>query len=185
MSNFPRRSLRLQQQSQTTQYSAESRPSFSSFSSQASSTISTSHPSPTNDSLNLPSQHQEYPLHLQSQFLAPAKNFNAPLPSPSANDINPFGAVQYRYTTQTMSGQSQNQTNTASFQSNSNQSQTSGGQQSQHQHHHNSFSQQQRPNYPPTSVNGIPPGLPADFLAEAAKRAQMACLMRDLDDVSL
>jgi len=58
-------------------------------------------------------------------------------------------------------------------------------QQLQHQQHHNSISQPQRPNYPPTNVAGVPPGLPADFLAEAAKRAQMACLMRDMDDVTL
>lgn len=184
MSNFPRRSPRFQQQSYNTQSAGQSRPSFSSFSSQASSTISTSHPSPTSDSLNLSSQPQQYPLQLQSQFLAP-QDFNAPLPSPSANEINPFGASQFQYNTQIMGGQSQNQSNTASYQSNNNQSQNFGGQKSQHQHHHNSFSQSQRPNYAPTSANGVPPGLPPDFLAEAAKRAQMACLMRDLGDVSL
>ncbi len=185
MSNFPRRSPRFQQQAQNTQSHAQSIPSFSSFSSQASSTISTSHPSPTNDNLNLPSQPQQYPLQLQSQFLVPAQHFNAPLPSPSANEVNPFGGSQLQYTTHMMGGQSQNQNNTTSYQNNNSQSQGFGVPQSQHQHHHNSFSQPQRPNYPPTSVNGVPPGLPADFLAEAAKRAQMACLMRDLGDVSL
>jgi len=184
MSTFPRRSPRFQQQSYNTQFAAQSRPSFSSFSSQASSTISTSHPSPTSDSLNLPSQPQQYPLQLQSQFLAPAQDFNAPLPSPSANEIDPFGASQFHYNTQTMGGQPQNQNNAVSYQSN-NQSQNFGGPQTQHQHHHNSFSQSQRPNHAPTSTNGVPPGLPPDFLAEAAKRAQMACLMRDLDDVTL
>ncbi|KAK5958528.1 hypothetical protein OHC33_000371 [Knufia fluminis] len=184
MSNLPRRSPRFQQQSQNTQSAVQSIPSFSSFSSQSSSTISTSHPSPTNDSLNLAGQPQQYPLQLQSQFLSPAQNFNAPLPSPSANETNPFGGSQFQYNTQMMGGQSQNQNNTASYQGNNTQS-SFGGQQSQQQHHHNSFSQPQRPNFPPASVNGVPPGLPVDFLAEAAKRAQMACLMRDLDDVSL
>ena len=184
MNNFPRRSPRFQQQAQTTQPAAQLIPSFSSFSSQASSTLSTSHPSPTNDSLNLSGQPQHYPLQLQSQLLAPAQDFNAPLPSPSANELNSFGSSQFQFSTQKMGGQSQSQNITTSYQSN-NQSQSYGGQQSQHQHHHNSFSQAQRPNYPPTSVNGVPPGLPPDFLAEAAKRAQMACLMRDLGDVSL
>ena len=183
MSAFPRRSPRFQQQSQDTQ-SAQRIPSFSSFSSQASSTISTSHPSPTNDSLNLPSQPQ-YHLQIPSQFLAPTQAFNAPLPSPSANEINPFGGGQFQYNTQIMGGQSQTQNNTGSYQSNNQQNKGFGGQPSQPQNHHNSFSQPQRPNYPPTSANGVPPGLPPDFLAEAAKRAQMACLMRDLDDVSL
>ncbi|KAK4907934.1 hypothetical protein LTR66_017603, partial [Elasticomyces elasticus] len=62
-------------------------------------------------------------------------------------------------------------------------------QQSNHNQHHNSFSSQgqQQPirrDYAPTSNGGQPPGLPVDFLAEAAKRAQMACLMRDIDDIS-
>lgn len=168
MSNFPRRSPRFQQQVQSSQPSVGSIPSFES--SRASSAASTSHPSPTGDITN---QNQQYSLGLQSQFLAPPSDFDAPLPSPSANDLDPFGQT-YQFN---MSAQSQNQNAT-----NSKQSQSS--QQSQQQQHF-TYTQPQRPNYPPTSVNGIPPGLPADFLAEAAKRAQMACLMRDLGDVSL
>lgn len=172
MSTYPRRSPRFQQQAQNTQsFSnslASSRPSIS----QSSSASSTSHPSPTSDNLS---------LSTQSQYLVPPAQFDAPLPSPSVNEINPFAGYQYNYYNmgnQTQE-QVQNQNNTAT-QNNQNQSQQSAFTQ-----HHNSFSQPQRPNYPPTSVNGIPPGLPADFLAEAAKRAQMACLMRDLGDVEL
>jgi hypothetical protein len=49
------------------------------------------------------------------------------------------------------------------------------------QGHHNSMSQPHPPNIPNPNAGQLPP----DFLAEAAKRAQMACLMRDLGDVSL
>ena len=59
-------------------------------------------------------------------------------------------------------------------------------QQQHHQHHQlhphtNSFSHEA----PAHAYQSIPGQLPPDFLAEAAKRAQMACLMRDLGDVSL
>lgn len=186
MSNFPRRSPRFQQQAQSTQATAGSIPSFASSFSSASSASSTSHPSPTSDSLNILNQHQQYPLQLQSQFLAPTQAFDAPLPSPSATDLDPFGRSQQPLSHYNMGGQTQNQQVTSSYQGENTQSQAYGSQQSHsQQHHHNSFTQPQRPNYPPTSVNGVPPGLPPDFLAEAAKRAQMACLMRDLGDVSL
>lgn len=184
MSNFPRRSPRFQQQSPNTQSSFGSIPSFGSSFSQASSTSTTSHPSPTSDNLSLPNQPQQYLLQIQSQFLTTSQGFNAPLPSPSANEIDPFGRPQYYHNQYNMGGQPQNQSNTNSYQSNNSQSQTFESQQLQGQHH-NSFSQSQRSNNPPTSNNGVPPGLPPDFLAEAAKRAQMAVLMRDLGDVSL
>lgn len=182
MSNFPRRSPRFQTQSPNTQAPFASTPSFSSVSSQASSAASTSHPSPANDVLNVQTKPQNYPLQIQSQFLAPDQAFNAPLPSPSANDIGHFiDQTQQDYGLQNMGGPSQN-SNTGNYQSNNGQAKGFGGQQT---HHHNSFSQPQPRDYPPPSVNGVPPGLPPDFLAEAAKRAQMACLMRDLGDVSL
>jgi hypothetical protein len=41
------------------------------------------------------------------------------------------------------------------------------------------MSQQRHP------INNMTPQMPPDFLAEAAKRAQIACLMRDMGDVSL
>lgn len=176
MNSFPRRSPRFQQQANNDQSTF---PSFSS----ASSTISTSHPSPTNDLLNQP---QHYPLHFQSQFLSTPQSFEAPLPSPSATDLDSYmSSAQSQYSQQAMGGQSQQNQTTNTFQSSTTQNQSSQSQPSQRQQHHTSFSQPQRPNYPPTSVNGVPPGLPPDFLAEAAKRAQMACLMRDLGDVSL
>lgn len=177
MNSFPRRSPRFQQQVNNHQSSF---PSYSTDS----STISTSHPSPTNDPLNQP---QQYPIHFQSQFLSIPQSFEAPLPSPSATELESYmSGTQSQYNQQTMSGQSQPNQNTSSFQNNSTQVQSSQTQNTQRQQqHHTSFSQTQRPNYPPTSVNGVPPGLPPDFLAEAAKRAQMACLMRDLGDVSL
>jgi hypothetical protein len=69
-------------------------------------------------------------------------------------------------------------------------SQSFGGQQppmnQQGQQHHlhphtNSMSQEH-----PALAQGMNPGqLPPDFLAEAAKRAQMACLMRDIGDITL
>ncbi|KAJ9653999.1 hypothetical protein H2198_006918 [Neophaeococcomyces mojaviensis] len=185
MSAFPRRSPRLNQQSQNTfiPQTVNSIPSFQSYS-QSSSISSSSHPSPTNDNISLADQSQQYPLHTQSQFLAPAQIFNAPLPSPSANDINPFFG-RNQYYDQAMGGQQQQQhQNSNSMGSTQNTSIQNQSQQTQQQHH-NSFSQPQRPSYPPTSVNGVPPGLPPDFLAEAAKRAEMACLMRDMGDVSL
>ena len=179
MSTFPRRSPRFQQR-QEGQTSANT----SYDSSRTSSTVSTSHPSPSAEDLNL-STNQDL-FGQASHFLGVPGNFDAPLPSPSATDIDPF-ASRFQYN---MGGQNQNQNpnnvNATSCQNNTNQSQNSQSQQqAQQQYHHNSFSQPQRPNYPPTSVNGVPPGLPADFLAEAAKRAQMACLMRDLGDVAL
>lgn len=177
MNSFPRRSPRFQQQVNNNQST------FSSFSSAASSTISTSHPSPNNDFLNQP---QQYPLNFQSQFLSTPQACEAPLPSPSATDLDSYmSSAQSQYSQQAMSGQSQQNQNTSTLQNTSTQSQSAQLQPTQRQQHHSSFSQPQRANYPPTSVNGVPPGLPPDFLAEAAKRAQMACLMRDLGDVSL
>lgn len=183
MNSLPRRSPRLNQQSQNTysQQAITSIPSFQSYS-QPSSLSSSSHPSPTNDHISLPEQNQQYPLQLQSQFLAPNQSSSVPLPSPSANDFNPFFG-RNQYYNQEMSGQPpQNSNNSSTTQTNEKDYQN---QQTQHAQHHNSFSQSQRSMNPTTSVNGVPPGLPPDFLAEAAKRAQMACLMRDMDDVSL
>lgn len=184
MNNFPRRSPRLQQQSQNTYPNTDSSQFSCPSISQSSSASSTSHPSPTCDTLNPSGPPQQYPSNIQPQFLVPPTHFDAPLPSPSANEPDPFGRSQYHYSHYSMGGQAQNQNTTTSSTSNNNNHNQSQPQ-SAFAQHHNSFSQPQRPNYPPTSVNGVPPGLPADFLAEAAKRAQMACLMRDLGDVSL
>lgn len=54
--------------------------------------------------------------------------------------------------------------------------------QQHHLHPHtNSMSQE----HPAHTYRANPGQLPPDFLAEAAKRAELACLMRDFGDVSL
>lgn len=182
MSSFPRRSARLAphltaEQAQQRSLSSHSVPTFS----QPSSTSTTSHPSPTNNTLNPPPppptpQHPR--LNLQAQIMPQKQHLNAPLPSPSANDINPFF------------GRPQSQPNPyaaqpTSYSAPQEQQQTFGQQnqeQAQHLHPHtNSFSGSQPQNIAGMDASQMPP----DFLAEAAKRAQIACLMRDLNDVSI
>lgn len=101
--------------------------------------------------------------------------FNAPLPSPSANDINSFFG---RANSQPTSFASQQSIQTASPFEQSTYGQNQEQPQQLHPHT-NSMSQ------PRHSVNSMSPQMPPDFLAEAAKRAQIACLMRDMGDVSL
>jgi hypothetical protein len=104
-------------------------------------------------------------------------HLNVPLPSPSANDLNPFF------------GRPQSQPNSFSAQQN-------GYPHSHPQQNYQQQIQEQPPQLHP-HTNSISQGHPhglglnnagqlqGDFLAEAAKRAQIACLMRDLGDVSL
>lgn len=175
MNNPPRRSARLSQlhQQQSSNNSLSS-------SLQSSSASLSSYPSPSQE-LSQQQQQDQLRLHLQSQYLAAPQQFNAPLPSPSANDYNPFiGYMQSPQTQFQMPQQSQQ-----NVQQSHQQHGRTGSDNSQHQHtttHNNSFSSQQRPNVSTGNNTGQ---LPPDFLAEAARRAQIACLMRDLGDVTL
>lgn len=176
MSAFsPRRSARLAQD-QSHSFGSQSSHTFT-FS-QPSSTSTSSHPSPANDSLNPPPPPptpQQANLRQQAQnnfAMNQQSQLDAPLPSPAANNTpffssrgsqpnNPF--QQSAQNSSPFDPQSQNQ------------------QQPQHLHpHSNSISQPH-----PRDMNSFNPQLPPDFLAEAAKRAQIACLMRDMGDVSL
>lgn len=182
MNTSQRRSPRLARQiepQQTQSSPPGSFPSFASLRSSNTSASTTSQPSPanTNDHLSLSqlqAQHQQQ--HSNISFSA----FTAPLPSPSANNIDPFFSRQNPLQSQVMPQQQPSQRPMQPQTQFSNSSQAPN-----HTDHHNSFSQPDPRSYPPTSTDGIPPGLPPDFLAEAAKRAQMACLMRDLGDVTL
>jgi hypothetical protein len=105
-------------------------------------------------------------------------HLHAPLPSPSAGDIDPFfGRPHSQPNPYSSHPHHQNPQQASAFGVSPQQQQQYPQQQQQHVHH-NSFSQQ-------NSHPGQPGHMPHDFLAEAAKRAQMACLMRDLGDVSL
>ena len=107
--------------------------------------------------------------------MAQQQHFNAPLPSPSANDMNSFFG---RPNSQPTSFASQQSAQTASPFEPQTYEQTQE-QPPQLHPHTNSISQARHP------VNSMAPQMPPDFLAEAAKRAQIACLMRDMGDVSL
>jgi hypothetical protein len=175
---YPRRSARLSPHVNNNQpRSQTSAPAFG-RSSQTSSTTTTSYPSPTNDSesdQNPTSQPPQEPRYsnLNFQSSMAQNHLNAPLPSPSANDIDPVFARPHSQPNPYQNAHLQHQ--------NQQQPASSHPPENQHEHapHHNSFSQHKHNNINPAGV------LPADFLAEAAKRAQMACLMRDLGDVSL
>ena len=157
--------------------------------SQASSNTSTSYPSPTNSSNNdqrmstdsHPAPCFSYaPTSLSLQSSVPQSHLNAPLPSPSCGNTNPFFGRPF---TQPSSyhqsphphGQPQHQNAPQQHQ-----------QMSPNQVKHDGTYPMQQNNFSHQNGSMNQPGaLPADFLAEAAKRAQMACLMRDLGDVAL
>jgi hypothetical protein len=185
MSSFPRRSARLSPHLSQDQRSfiSSSTPSLHHLS-QPSSTSTTSHPSPSNQSLNPPppppTPQNTNGLKVQPSFMPNQPSLQVPLPSPSANDVNPFF------------GRPSSQPNPYSQQPNFPHSQPEQMQIPQQQTlmpeqppqfhpHANSLSQSH-----PQNMRDLTPGqLPPDFLAEAAKRAQIACLMRDMGDVSL
>ncbi len=175
-----RRSARLSPQgARNPQQNQPSAPAFE-RTSQTSSVTTTSYPSPTTDSERdqetaESARHLQYPPHHNHQPSMSRSNLDAPLPSPSAGDIDPFF------------GRPRPQPNFHQFSHSHHQHQQQEQQQATsnlsvdrlaHATHHGSFSQ-------PRDNFNLPGVLPADFLAEAAKRAQMACLMRDLGDVSL
>ncbi|ERF70487.1 hypothetical protein EPUS_07343 [Endocarpon pusillum Z07020] len=174
--DYPRRSARLSPHASNSSQPGETSAAAFGRSSQTSSTTTTSYPSPTNDTRNeqiipqLPQQ-PRYTPQLQVQPTMSQSHLHAPLPSPSAGEIdscfarphpqlNPYQSLHPQ--------QQQQQTPTSQPLSDQNQRQS----------HHNSFSQNNN-NFGQAGI------MPTNFLAEAAKRAQMACLMRDLGDVSL
>ncbi|KAJ9630396.1 hypothetical protein H2204_008461 [Knufia peltigerae] len=124
------------------------------------------------------------PLQQQQQQQQQQSYAHAPLPSPSTAELEPFFARSHSQPNPYSSQQSH-----LSFQAQQRQQSYQGPsqQKEQPQMHHqlhphtNSMSQEH-----PIHGQALNPGqLPPDFLAEAAKRAQIACLMRDLGDVSL
>ena len=186
MSSFPRRSARLtphfgQDQTQARSLSSNSVPTLPI--SQPSSTSTTSYPSPSNQSLNPPppppTPQQPNSLKIQSGFMPQQSHLNVPLPSPSANDLNPFFGRPKSQPNPYATQQMQNgypHSHPQHYQ------QQSMEQASQIHPHQNSISQQHPQDMSNTGSMGQ---LQGDFLAEAAKRAQIACLMRDFGDVSI
>lgn len=174
--DISRRSVRLSPHaSPNLQRSQTSAPAFG-RTSQTSSTTTTSYPSPTDYSGSDPSRlqsahHFQHTPHLNVETSMSQSHQTAPLPSPSAADIDPFFGRPHAQPTQYQSFHPQQQPQHQQTLS------KPTANQSQHHPHHNPLSESNNFNQP-----GV---LPADFLAEAARRAQMACLMRDLGDVSL
>lgn len=182
-----RRSTRLSSNPQTQQ-----QPSTFTLkpSSQPSSTSSSSYPSPTNstnESLSPPFKSpfppQLQPSYLSTSSLPQTNTMNAPMPSPSTSDLPQF--PPYRPYSQPNPATSsshhqgfftpQDHPGDAGFAR-----PPPAQQQLPPPHHHSSFSQ-------PAAQGSPESALLADFriLEEAAKRAQMACLERDLGDVEL
>ena len=179
--DYPRRSARLSPHaSSNSQRSQTSMPAFGA-SSQTSSTTTTSYPSPTEDAENDQNTSQiahqlRYPPQLNCQPSMSHSHLNPPLPSPSAGYMDPVFGRPYSQLNPYQSSHSHPQHQQQQQQ----QQRTSNPPADQNPRpcHHNSISQSNNN----SNQQGV---LPDDFLAEAAKRAQMACLMRDLGDVSL
>ena len=195
MNNQPRRSARLSsQQLHQEQYLQRSgnlsATNLARTFSQPSSASTSSHPSPVSDGMHPPPppstpQQPQHRLQIQPPFMPHQQQvlpqLNAPLPSPSAAEMGPFFGrphsqpnpyapqqIHVPYPSQQSFGNQQTQMSQPC--------------QQHHLHPHtNSMSKEH-----PAHAQGMHPGqMPPDFLAEAAKRAQMACMMRDFDDVSL
>ncbi|OAL32707.1 hypothetical protein AYO20_07865 [Fonsecaea nubica] len=194
MSNHPRRSARLSSHLQPEQFqqrsSGRSPSSLPNNYSQPSSASTSSHPSPVSDTLQPPPppptpQHPQHRIQIQSHFMSHQQqghpHIHAPLPSPSAAHMGPFFGGHYSqpnsYAAQPMHQGYQGQQTFGDQQS-----QTHQQEQHHHLHPHSNSMSKEHPAYPQTMGAGQ---LPPNFLAEAAKRAQMACLMRDLGDVTL
>ncbi|KIW26013.1 uncharacterized protein PV07_09143 [Cladophialophora immunda] len=194
MSSHPRRSARLSphlQQEQFQQRSSGRSPStFTNSFSQPSSASTSSHPSPVSDTLQPPPppptpQQPQHRIQIQSHFMPHQQqghsHIHAPLPSPSAAHMGPFFGGHYSqpntYASQQVHPGYQGQQPFGDQQPQARQQE-----QQHHLHPHTNSMSKEHPAYPQTMGPGQ---LPPDFLAEAAKRAQMACLMRDLGDVSL
>lgn len=209
MSTYPRRSARLSPQTQQNQFQQKptglSAPAFTQTYSQSSSTSTSSHPSPITNTLNPPPppptpQQPQPGLQLQPSFMSQHQqnpHLHAPLPSPSIGNMEPFFGRPQPQTNmyasqegqagflsqqrqQSLGGQEQNYNSQAHPQYHT--PQQYDYQQQQIHPHTNSMSQQHPAHGGP---HANPGQLPPDFLAEAAKRAELACLMRDFGDVSL
>lgn len=173
--DYPRRSQRLSRHTNSTSQEPQTSVPALGRRSQTSSTTTTSYPSPTDDSESDSTQlarHLRYTPNLNFQSSMSQPHLNAPLPSPSTGDTEPFFGRPHPQVNPYQIPHSQHRQQ---------QHQQAPSHQAANQNphpHHNSISQKNN-NF------SQPAALPADFLAEAAKRAQMACLMRDLGDVSL
>ncbi|KIV83340.1 hypothetical protein PV11_05373 [Exophiala sideris] len=191
MSNYPRRSARISHLQQQ-QRSGTAPPYTNSFS-QSSSASTSSHPSPISEGLQPPppppTAHQSQTDFQAQTFFMPHQqqqqaHFNAPLPSPSTAEMDSFFGRPHSqpnpYTSQQMHLSHSAQQRQQSYNGQTQQFEQQNPHQQLHPHT-NSMSQEH-----PAHGHTLNPGqLPPDFLAEAAKRAQMACLMRDFGDVSL
>ncbi|RMD41746.1 hypothetical protein DV735_g3362, partial [Chaetothyriales sp. CBS 134920] len=126
-------------------------------------------------------------LQLPPSFPHQHDSARAPLPSPSTAKLDPFASrPQSQSNYPPSQPPHQEQTMNHMF-----------GQQPQSlNHNHHGHNQSQNPPHLHPHSNSIDHGqgnmlslnpgqLPPDFLAEAARRAQIACLMRDMGDVSL
>jgi hypothetical protein len=109
-------------------------------------------------------------------MMSQQQHLGAPLPSPSTNEVPFFSRTH----SQPNPFQQQNQ-NTSAFQQ---QSFMQNQEQAQPQHLHPHSNSMSHPSQH-RNVNAMAPHMPPDFLAEAAKRAQVACLMRDMGDITL
>ncbi|RMZ90411.1 hypothetical protein DV736_g2346, partial [Chaetothyriales sp. CBS 134916] len=179
MASFPRRSARLTGRLNDPPQWPNSQSSIPQLHySQPSSVSTTNVPSPAHKFLNSPppppaSQQQDAMAGLRLPPLLPHKrDTKPPLPSPSASNLDPF------------STRTHSQPNYSSSQS-SQQEQSMFGKQQNHNapqlHPHTNSIDRGQGNVLAVNPNQLPP----DFLAEAARRAQIACLMRDMGDVSL
>ena len=192
MSDYPRRSARISHLQQERRNNLSAPPFANSFS-QSSSTSTSSHPSPISDGLQ-PAQpqhtHQPQPQHQMQSLFMPLQqqqqqpHSHAPLPSPSTAELEPFFGRPHSqpnpYASQQMHLSYQAQQRQQPYQAQSQQIEQPNPHHQLHPHT-NSMSQEHPAHSQPLNPGQMPP----DFLAEAAKRAQIACLMRDLGDVSL
>jgi hypothetical protein len=189
MSSFPRRSARLSSQQLSPDPFAQrggnlSAPAYANNFSQPSSTSTTSHPSPISDAMHPPPPpstplQPQHRLQIQPHFAALQQqgqsHLNAPLPSPSGGETAPFfgrpNSQPNPYTSQQLH---------PGFQTHQGYGDQNPQMSQQGQQYHSGSLPTDH-----TAQSMAPGQLPPDFLAEAAKRAQMACLMRDMGDVSL
>ncbi|RMZ82507.1 hypothetical protein DV737_g1998, partial [Chaetothyriales sp. CBS 132003] len=179
MASFPRRSARLTGRLNDAPQWANGQSSIPQlhYSPPHSSVSTTKGASPTNKSLNsppplAPQQHDAMAGLRLPPLLPHKRDTKPPLPSPSASNLDPFFSRTHSQSNYTPSQSSQQEQSMFGQQQNQNPPQLHP--------HSNSIDRGQG------NLLAVNPGqLPPDFLAEAARRAQIACLMRDMGDVSL